>query len=240
MNMKIHRGNQPRARFARTLFLLAIITIIFQIDDTTSCQAASPLFFKRRHTSAFLPPSSSLSSIRQAGRNELHDEHISTSLPMTFLDSSSHEVLSTLQQSTQLLLTETTTATSIQPTLPIDESLQIEQLSPTTTLIVFIIGIIPFIWATIEFWRRIAVGASFGTGSDSVVIPSPFDNNNEEDDDGLISIGEDGNPLSSRGRRTLDRGALGVAYVLFGVAAFSVGIAVASVIMGPNEGSMPL
>jgi hypothetical protein len=35
--------------------------------------------------------------------------------------------------------------------------------SPTTTWFVFIV--IPFIWATIEFWRRIAVGASFGTGS---------------------------------------------------------------------------
>ena len=25
-------------------------------------------------------------------------------------------------------------------------------------------------WATIEFWRRIAVGESFGTGKDSVII----------------------------------------------------------------------
>lgn len=30
--------------------------------------------------------------------------------------------------------------------------------------IVFIIGIIPFIWATNEFWRRIVAGESFGTG----------------------------------------------------------------------------
>ena len=111
-----------------------------------------------------------------------------------------------------------------------------EQLSPTTTLIVFIIGIIPFIWATIEFWRRIAVGASFGTGKDSVIIPSPlFDNDDDDNDDGLVTIGEDGNPSSSRGRKTLDRGALTVAYVLFAVAAFSVTIAVASVIMGPSS-----
>ena len=92
--------------------------------------------------------------------------------------------------------------------------------------LVFIIGIIPFLWATVEFWRRIAVGASFGTGSDSVVIPKPF-----EDD--LITIGEDGNPLSSRGRQTLDRGALTVAYILFAIAAGSVGIAIASVVMTP-------
>eukprot|EP00578_Thalassiosira_sp_NH16_P022637 CAMPEP_0181094854 /NCGR_PEP_ID=MMETSP1071-20121207/10210_1 /TAXON_ID=35127 /ORGANISM="Thalassiosira sp., Strain NH16" /LENGTH=235 /DNA_ID=CAMNT_0023177201 /DNA_START=170 /DNA_END=877 /DNA_ORIENTATION=- len=110
------------------------------------------------------------------------------------------------------------------------QNLQIEQLSPTTTIIVFIIGIIPFVWATYEFWRRIAVGASFGTGSDSVVIPSPF----EEDDGGLITIGEDDDPNSSRGRRTLDRGALTVAYVLFAVAGGSVAIAVASVVMGPQ------
>ncbi|KAL7510412.1 hypothetical protein ACHAXN_009904 [Cyclotella atomus] len=105
------------------------------------------------------------------------------------------------------------------------QSAPIEQQSPETTLAVFIIGLIPFIWATIEFWRRIAVGASFGTGSDSVVIPRP---------DEVITIGEDGNPESSRGRRTLDKGALTVAYVLFAVAAGSVGIAVASVIMGPR------
>lgn len=105
------------------------------------------------------------------------------------------------------------------------ESIQAEQLDSTTTIIVFIIGIIPFLWATVEFWRRIAVGASFGTGSDSVVIPRPSDD--------LVTIGEDGNPLSSRGRQTLDRGALTVAYVLFAIAAGSVGIAIASVVMTP-------
>lgn len=110
------------------------------------------------------------------------------------------------------------------------DNLQIEQLSPTTTLIVFIIGIIPFLWATYEFWRRIAVGASFGTGKDSVVIPSPF----EEEGSNLITIGEDNNPSSSRGRRTLDRGALTVAYILFAVAGGSVAIAIASVVMSPQ------
>ena len=38
-------------------------------------------------------------------------------------------------------------------------------------VIVFVIGSIPFLWATWEFWRRIAVGLPFGTGSDSVVFP---------------------------------------------------------------------
>jgi len=67
---------------------------------------------------------------------------------------------------------------------------------------VFIAGIFPFAWATIEFWRRIAVGESFGTGSDSVVI-----------------IGEDDVPESSRGRRVLGKGALVTAYILFAIAA---------------------
>jgi hypothetical protein len=111
----------------------------------------------------------------------------------------------------------------------LQENSQIEQLSTTTNIIVFVIGIMPFLWATYEFWRRIAVGASFGTGSDSVIIPSPF-----ADDDDMIMIGEDNNPNSSRGRRTLDRGALTVAYILFAVAGGSIAIALASVVMSPQ------
>ena len=42
-------------------------------------------------------------------------------------------------------------------------------ITPEDTVI-FIIGCVPFVWAGIEFWRRIAVGESFGTGRDSVVI----------------------------------------------------------------------
>jgi len=81
-----------------------------------------------------------------------------------------------------------------------------------TDVVVFIIGLIPFVWATIEFWRRIAVGEPFGTGKDSVYI------------------GKDDTPLESRGLRTLDRGAFFVAYVLFGVAAGVIGLTLYSVI----------
>lgn len=35
---------------------------------------------------------------------------------------------------------------------------------------VFLIGMAPFVWATVEFWRRIAVGEPFGTTADSVII----------------------------------------------------------------------
>ena len=36
--------------------------------------------------------------------------------------------------------------------------------------VIFVIGCVPFVWAAIEFWTRIANGDSFGTGKDSVVI----------------------------------------------------------------------
>jgi hypothetical protein len=213
------------------------IMLFFQVEQ---CQAVASN--KRRNAAAFVVPSSlSAAATRRMNHNNNDLQRISmlppTTSSMAFFDSaSSFLASSTLEQAVDSTIIPQQLQESTNNLPPII----IEQQSPTTTLIVFIIGIIPFIWATIEFWRRIAVGATFGTGSDSVVIPSPFDNT--KDDDGLISIGEDGNPMSSRGRRTLDRGALTVAYVLFGVAAFSVGIAVASVIMGPKPDDimMPL
>ncbi|CAB9496590.1 expressed unknown protein [Seminavis robusta] len=78
---------------------------------------------------------------------------------------------------------------------------------------VFVAGVIPFAWATIEFWRRIAVGESFGTGSDSVTI-----------------IGQDNNPESSRGRRVLGKDALIVAYILFGIVAGVLGLVLYTVL----------
>jgi len=92
-------------------------------------------------------------------------------------------------------------------TTPIDTG-----LSPEVNIIVFIIGLIPFLWATFEFWRRIAVGEAFGTGKDSVII------------------GKDMEPSSSRGRRTLGRGALVTAYFLFGIAIVTLAIVLYSVL----------
>lgn len=95
-------------------------------------------------------------------------------------------------------------------------------LSPEANVAIFIIGIIPFLWATYEFWSRIAVGASFGTGADSIQIrPS------------TRTIGRDGEPLKSRGQQVLGDGALAVAYALFGIAIGSVSIAIYSVISSP-------
>lgn len=107
--------------------------------------------------------------------------------------------------------------------LPSGEPLPtVEGLSPEANVAIFIIGIIPFIWATYEFWSRIAVGASFGTGSDSIQIrPS------------TTTIGRDGDRRSSRGQQILGDDALIVAYFLFAVAIGSVSIAVYSVITSP-------
>lgn len=80
---------------------------------------------------------------------------------------------------------------------------------------IFIAGLIPFGWAAVEFWRRIAVGQPFGTGTDSVYI------------------GRDNAPSESRGRRVLDRGAFLVAYVLFGVAAAAICMTLFSVVTSP-------
>lgn len=85
---------------------------------------------------------------------------------------------------------------------------------------IFIAGIIPFGWATIEFWRRIAVGQPFGTGKDS------------------IYIGQDNAPTESRGRRVLDRGAFLVAYLLFGIAAAAIAITLFSVATSPPMGDV--
>ncbi len=78
---------------------------------------------------------------------------------------------------------------------------------------VFVIGCVPFVWATWEFWRRIAVGASFGTGKDAIV----FSTDEDPDEDQMRRFG---------GRRVLGKGALAVAYVLFAAAGGSVLLAV--------------
>lgn len=70
---------------------------------------------------------------------------------------------------------------------------------------VFVLGTVPFVWAANEFWRRIAGGESFGTGSDSVVIAP--------DDDQVRRFG---------GRRVLGQDALIAARALMGIALFSV------------------
>jgi hypothetical protein len=94
------------------------------------------------------------------------------------------------------------------------EAAATEGLSRTTNVLVFLAGVFPFAWATVDFWRRIAVGDSFGTGADSVVF----------------SIGEDDAPESSRGRRVLGKGAMITAYILFAIAFGIIALVLVAVI----------
>jgi hypothetical protein len=89
-------------------------------------------------------------------------------------------------------------------------------LSKETIIAVFIVGLIPFAVATVEFWRRIAVGDSFGT-SEPVVF----------------TIGKDDSPSRSRGKQVLGKDALVAAYVIFATAAVVLGIVFASVLTSP-------
>ena len=73
--------------------------------------------------------------------------------------------------------------------------------------IVFILGTIPFLWATVEFWSRIARGDSFGTGKDSVIINDTSGNRKR--------------PL----QRVLGQDAIIAAYILFAIA-FASGVLV--------------
>ena len=68
--------------------------------------------------------------------------------------------------------------------------------------VIFLIGCVPFVWAAIEFWTRIANGDSFGTGKDSVVIQ----------------------PLGQQyegSKRVLGQDAMTAAYILFALAGAS-------------------
>ena len=83
---------------------------------------------------------------------------------------------------------------------------------------VFVIGVFPFVWATQEFFRRVSLGLPFGTGNDSVVFPRT-DGDGDEKIPGSRFTG---------GRQQLSKPALYAAYVLFGLAACSVGLALYS------------
>ena len=77
----------------------------------------------------------------------------------------------------------------------------------TEDTVIFVIGCVPFVWAGIEFWRRIAVGDPFGTGQDSVIIND--------------SSGNRPSPV----RRVLGQDAIIAARILFGLA-FASGVLV--------------
>jgi len=115
--------------------------------------------------------------------------------------------------------TTMTMAASFGATTPpppdVSDSTTTGMLSQETAIAVFVVGLIPFAIATVEFWRRIAVGASFGTNQP------------------VVFIGQDDNPNSSRGKQVLGRDSLITAYVIFAVVAAVLGLVLFSVITTP-------
>jgi len=101
-------------------------------------------------------------------------------------------------------------------------------ITPQDT-IVFGLGVTPFAWATVEFWRRIVNGESFGTGKDSVTI-------DPETYEALIKDGADEDQLRrAGGRRVLGADAMFAARVLFAAAGLSLALvayAVVQVLIG--------
>ncbi|KAJ1445470.1 hypothetical protein M885DRAFT_579136 [Pelagophyceae sp. CCMP2097] len=84
---------------------------------------------------------------------------------------------------------------------------------------VFFIGVAPFAWAAVEFWRRIAVGEPFGTGSDSVVFDVAVNG-----DDDLVGGADDDQLRRFGGRRILGQDAIVTAKVLMVAAAASIAL----------------
>ena len=126
----------------------------------------------------------------------------------------------TAEVDTFLILTSDATSDQVSNMIMTDSD-SIGMLSKEATIIVFIIGVIPFVIATYEFWRRIAVGATFGTGNDSVVFPS------------AATIGEDNDPTSSRGKQILGADSLITAYIIFATVAVVLGIVLYAVVTSP-------
>jgi hypothetical protein len=108
----------------------------------------------------------------------IHPTAVRQLLGGQMMPSSSLKMMDALESSS-LVDMASAAATTIIP--PSDLSLR------NVNVWIFLAGIFPFAWATVEFWRRIAVGEPFGTGKDSVRI---------------VSIGKDDVPTQSRGRQS--------------------------------------
>ncbi len=100
---------------------------------------------------------------------------------------------------------------------------------------VFAAGVLPFVWATGEFWRRVLRGEVFGTGRDKVVIPKPSSFAAEEAD---LDEGEAGEGKSAKRRapgRQLTSAALNAAYALFVIAGGSLALALVAFLQAKPE-----
>ena len=86
--------------------------------------------------------------------------------------------------------------------------------NPIADTSIFVVGLIPFVWATVEFNRRVLKGLPFGTGKIGTVrFDSSTDKAREES--GTVVLG---------------KGALLTSYILFGVAGATIFVSIAAVI----------
>lgn len=67
---------------------------------------------------------------------------------------------SMLDMNSNYLLATAADSLSVETLTKVHDNLKIVQIDPTTTVVAFIVGIIPFIWATWAVWTRI-VGCIF-------------------------------------------------------------------------------
>jgi hypothetical protein len=103
-------------------------------------------------------------------------------------------------------------------------------LSPTMAIGVFLVGVFPFVVAAIEFWRRIAVGAPFGTGTDSIFFPQQQRTDGESVGGANVNSSDNESADQRAGGRVLGPGALILAYALFALATSVLGLVLFSLV----------
>ena len=219
--------------------LIAVMVVTTMISSSTNTGVVAFRSNNNNNNNNLCPllVSSSMSSIRRKAatsmRDRQYDHHCNRGSPnskMRMLSQSPFE-------ETALTILSTTTTTTTQPMIPpfdydslliamtgrgedvatsatatAQTSVIQEIVFNNTDFLIFLAGIFPFVWATVEFWRRVMTGQSFGTGTDSIII------------------GIDDAPQDSRGRRILGKGALFTAYALFIIAFGTIGIVGYSVV----------
>ena len=105
--------------------------------------------------------------------------------------------------------------------IPSEQITEFEPVVRGQDIAVFAAGVVPFVWATGEFWRRVLRGEVFGTGRDSVRIDNPFDES-------------EGGAGRSSGGRKLTKSALNVAALLFAIAGGSLLLALVAFLQAGN------
>mmetsp|Transcript_14400 Transcript_14400/g.38559 ORF Transcript_14400/g.38559 Transcript_14400/m.38559 type:complete len:211 (+) Transcript_14400:103-735(+) len=103
--------------------------------------------------------------------------------------------------------------------------------------LVFVVGSVPFVIATWQFWTRIAKGQRFGTGKDSVV----FDTGRKPREDSTSALGtNDGSSAGAEkpakratAQRTLSPAALKIAYALTAAMLFSYALVALEIVSLP-------